>query len=211
MHRAQPRRNKTAPIPALRAKALIAQHAGHQIRQAIGNGFQAEARLPRLEGQAIARQGGCDDGEGIARIATEARRLGQARNEIEEFKHRSRPTMRQQQRHGAWPFATHMQEMQINAVKFGTELRKGVQRGFLRTPIETLLPIGQQIAQIGDACAVSPGRFRRLIRQARQRQAGLQILQRCIGDMQAKRGCNGGHTGLLTQGSLSLAVGRRQG
>ena len=119
--------------------------------------------------------------------------------------------MRKQQRHGAWPFATHMQEMQINAMQLGAELRKGIQRGFLRTPIETPLPIGQQIAQIGDACAVFPGRFRRLIRQARQRQAGLQILKRRIGYLQAKWGCSGGHAGLLTQGSLSLAVGRRQG
>ena len=143
MHCPKPRRYKAAPIPALRAETLIAKHARHQIRQAIGNGFQAEARLPRLEGQAIARQGRCHDGEGIARIAPEARRLGQARNEIEEFKHRSRPTMRKQQRHGAWPFATHMQEMQINAMQFCAELRKGIQRGFLRTPIEAPLPIGQ--------------------------------------------------------------------
>ena len=211
MHRPQPRRYEAAPISALRAEAPVAKHVRHQIRQAIGNGFQAEPRLARLEGQAIARQGRCDDGEGILGIATEAGRLGQARNEIEEFKDRSRPTMRKQQRHRVWPFAPHMQEMQINAVKFGAELRKGVQRGFLRAPIKTLLPIGQQIAQIGDTCAVFPGRFRRFIRQARQRQAGLQILQRRIGYLQAKWGCSGGHAGLLTQGKSSLAAGRRQG
>ena len=55
MHRAQTRSDESAPITALRGKARVAEHLGHQISQAIGDHLQTEACLPRRERQAIAR------------------------------------------------------------------------------------------------------------------------------------------------------------
>ena len=98
------RRGKPTPVAALYGEPRIPQ-PGHQIGQTISHFLDAETLLPRFERQTVARQRRRDDSECIRRIATETRRIGQPRNQIEELVHRARPTVHQQQRIGVWTFA----------------------------------------------------------------------------------------------------------
>src|SRR3954469_4898764 len=48
--------DERAPVPALRAEPLEAEHPGHQLGQAVRHSLNPEARLAWREGQAVAGQ-----------------------------------------------------------------------------------------------------------------------------------------------------------
>jgi hypothetical protein len=56
-----------------------------------------------------------------------------------------------------------MQIVQVDVVKRDAELRKGVERGLLGPPVESIAPIVGEVAQITDISAVGPGVTGRLI------------------------------------------------
>ena len=112
--------------------------------------------LAGLERKPVTRQRRRHHREGIAGIAAEPRRIGQARNDVEEFEHRTRPAVQQQQRHRVFADARHMQIMQVDAVDRNAELRKGIERRFLCPPIKPVAPIFDETAQIGDIGAIGP-------------------------------------------------------
>ena len=87
----------------------------------------------RAERQPVARQGRRHHGEGIARVAAEASRVGQARNDLEKLEHRARPAMQQQQRHRVRPDTGHVQIVQVDAVDERAELRKSIEGAYERT------------------------------------------------------------------------------
>ena len=90
---AQHRGDERAPVAALRAEALVAEHVGHQLGERLRDLHHAEARLARLEGQRVARQRRRHDRE----------LLGQQRDQLVELEHGARPAVREQQRHGLGP------------------------------------------------------------------------------------------------------------
>ena len=63
-----------APVAALRGEAVIAQRFCHQVGQAVGDLFDAEALLARTERQPVAWQRRRHDSERVRRIATETAR-----------------------------------------------------------------------------------------------------------------------------------------
>src|SRR5690242_6191114 len=78
-----------APVATLRAEALVAERAGHQVGEAVGDLLDAEAFLPGREGQAVARERGRDDCEGVGRITAERSGVGEARDDLEELEYRA--------------------------------------------------------------------------------------------------------------------------
>ena len=167
--------NEGAPIAALRPEAPVAELFDHQLGQAVGDRLDRKTGLARGEGEAEARQRRCDHGEGIARIAAVARRVGQARDEVEELEHRARPAVQEQQRHRVRPGSRHMQIVQVDPVQRHLELRQRVQPRFLRPPVEPVGPIGRQLPQIGEIRAIGPRLARRLVREARALQPIAQV------------------------------------
>ena len=71
---AEPAGDRSAPVAALRAEAAIAEHVMHQGGDTIRHFGNAESLLAGPERQAISRQGRRHHGEGVARVAAEARR-----------------------------------------------------------------------------------------------------------------------------------------
>ena len=84
--------------PPCAPKRRIAQHVRHQFGEAIGHRLDTESPLAGLEREAEAGQRRRDDGEGVGRVAAEAGRVGEARDELQELEHRAGPAVRQQQR-----------------------------------------------------------------------------------------------------------------
>jgi len=91
---AEPRGDERAPVAALGGEATVAEHVGHQPGEDVGDARDVEARLIRREREAIAGQRRRDDGERIFRIAAVAPRIGEQREDLVEFPHRSRPAVR---------------------------------------------------------------------------------------------------------------------
>jgi hypothetical protein len=186
MGMAEARRDERAPVAALRGKALVPED-GHQVGQALDDRLQREARLTRRERQAIAGQRGRHDRERIGRITAEARRIGQARDQLEEFEHRARPAVRQQEWHGIGSFARDVQEVHVDAVQRRLVLGEGVEPRLLCAPVEVPLPVVDQLLHVPDVAAVGPRRPRRLVRETGAREALAQIGDRGIRHVQRER------------------------
>jgi len=73
------------PVAALRGETIIAQRFRHQVGQAVGDLFDAEALLARTERHPVTWQRRRHDSERVRRIATETGGISQARDEVHEF------------------------------------------------------------------------------------------------------------------------------
>src|SRR5216684_5236379 len=165
----------------------------HEGRDTIGYFGNAEPALAGAERQAIPRQGRRHDGEGVACVAAEACRIGEARNELEKLEHRAGPTVQQKQRHGVGGDAGHMQVVQVDAVERDAELRKSVQRGFRGSPVKMVAPVFGEFAEIDDIGAIGPWITGRLVGEARAGETVAQIGDVGVRDTQREWGGFDGH------------------
>src|ERR1700740_2445748 len=97
---AETRSDEGAPIAALDGETGIAQRGVHQFGEAIGDRLDAEAGLPRCEGQTVPRKRRRHDRERVLGIAAKARRVGEAWGQLQELEYRPWPPVQQQKRAG---------------------------------------------------------------------------------------------------------------
>src|SRR2546425_8065499 len=171
--RGEARADERAPVAALHREALVAQ-ARHQLGKTLGDLFDAEARLAGLERERVARQRWRHYGEV----------LGQERDQFQKLDDRPRPAVREQERHGIYPTARLVDEVQLDAVQRHGELPQAVDARFVRAPVEALLPMSHELSQMGEASPGRPGLERRLVRKARARQTLAQIGERGFGNVE---------------------------
>ena len=88
--------DRSAPVTPLRTEALVSQDVMHQVEHAVGHVRDREAPLARAKRQAVTGERRSDDGEGVASVAAKSGRVGQARNDLEKFEHRTGPAMHQE-------------------------------------------------------------------------------------------------------------------
>jgi hypothetical protein len=77
---------------------------------------------------------------------------------------------------GIGPLAAHMDEMDGHAVHFCAELREAVDACFLRTPVETVLPVVYQFTQVRAVDSVRPIIVFRPGRPVRVSEAGAKLI-----------------------------------
>ena len=65
--------------------------------------------------------------------------------------------MHEEQRGRGGAGAGGVDEVLAAAVQLEGELREGVEGGFLRAPVEVVVPVGGEVAHVGDIGAVGPG------------------------------------------------------
>src|SRR4029453_13710071 len=99
----------------------------------------------------------------------------QARDKVDEFEHRTRPAVRQQQWHWRNALTGYVQEMEVDPVQRNPELREGIQRCLLRSPNKSALPICEQSAQVLYVATEGPDWIGSLIRQARARESVVKV------------------------------------
>ena len=172
--RAQPRGDERPPVAALGAVARVAE-ARHELVKHGADRRQGAARLVLAERQRVPRQRGHDDGEGVRGVAAVRRRVGQQRNQLQEFEHRPGPAVRQQQRLRVRAAALDVQEVHVDAVDARHELRPRVERGLGPAPVVGVRPVVDQLAHETDRRAVGPRRLGRLVRPAHAREARREI------------------------------------
>ena len=184
---AQVRRHEGAPVTALRGEARVAEHVGHERGEEVGHLRHAEARLVRLERERVARQRRRDDGERVSRIAAEARRIGQHRDQPPEFDDRARPAVREQQRHRARPHPGLVDEVQVDAAQRHGELPARVELHLLRAPVVAVAPVADERLHVGEVGAVAPRLAGDLVGPAHARQARAQVVEHGVGHADGER------------------------
>src|SRR5438270_4071651 len=127
------------PVAALCGEFPISKNPGHQIVQAGCDVLKSKPFLSRLEGKPVSGQRRSDDGKSVVWIAAKSRRIGQSRNNVEEFKHRARPTVHEQEWVWIRANTADVQKMQVDVLQWHLELREFIQRCFLSAPVETVL------------------------------------------------------------------------
>src|SRR2546425_986579 len=141
---AEPRGDEGAPVAALGGEAAIAQDVGHQSREDVGDLLHAEAQLIRAEGESVARQRRRDDGERVRRVAAEARRVGQHRDQPLELHDRARPTVREQERQRRRTDAGLVDEVELDLTQLDRELTESVESRLVSAPVVARAPVLDQ-------------------------------------------------------------------
>src|SRR5206468_11775333 len=161
--------------------------------------LDAEARLARLEGKRVSGQRRRDDGEAF----------GEQRDDVEELHDRSGPSMGQQERHGLWPTARLVDEVQLDAMHRFRELAHRIDARLVCAPVEVVLPARHEASQILEARPGGPGIERRLVRKARAREALAQIGEQCFRNMKLE-GANMGNCAANSAARLDASYAPRQ-
>ena len=92
----------------------------------------------------MARQGRDDDIERIGLVCTMRRRVGQRPDDLHLLDERARPAMRDDERQGALVLRADVDEVDVQPIDLGQEVRKGVHRGFEGAPVVVPRPIARQ-------------------------------------------------------------------
>src|SRR5690606_13857259 len=159
-----------APVAALRAEAPVAEDVGHQLGEEVGDLDDAEALLSRREGKRVAGKRWRDDGEV----------LGEKRDQLVELEDRARPAVREEERHRVRLLRRRVDEVQVDATQADLVLGEGIELLLPISPIETGLPVGDNVLEVREARAGGPRLERRLVGPARAGEALAKIGERGI-------------------------------
>ena len=149
-----------------------ASHPGHR-----------PAAVDQRRAEAEARDGRYDDGERVLGRAAVRDRIGQRADHVEEVDERPRVGVGQQQRRRALDRRRDVDEVHGLAVDLGQVVRELVHPLLLRPPVEPVLPVVDHLAEVVVRGAVVPVVAGNGLGQPRPREAGEQIVQVSLGDV----------------------------
>ena len=181
------RGDEAAPVSALRGEAPIAEDIGHEGGEGVGDLRDAEARLAGREGEAVAGERGRHHGERIARVAAEARGIGEHGDDLVKLPDRPRPAVGEEERERGRPAALCVDEVKIDTRHGCGELREAVEHGLVLSPVIVVAPVRAELCHIGEVGPEGPRVARRLIREARAAEPLAEIAQGRLGDVDAER------------------------
>ena len=114
------------PIPALRHELRVSE-APHQHDPGTRDVGGVPAGRGRLAGKAVARHRRDHHVEGVRRRPAVCRGIGQRIDDLQLLDDRAGPTVRDDQRQGIWEFRPNVDELNVEPVDRGHELREGIQ------------------------------------------------------------------------------------
>ena len=135
-----------------------------QPRHQLGPGPRDPARVPApvsgRPGEPVAGNGRDDQVERVIRGTAMSRRVGQRPDDVPELHHRTRPAVRDDQRHRVRCGRTHVQEMHPRPVDRGDELVEPVQPRLVHPPVVFVAPVRRPAPARTPAGCRSPSRPR---------------------------------------------------
>ena len=175
-----------APVPTLRHVAIVAQ-ALHQLAPGAADAFDAPAPGGRLVGEAVARQCGAHDVEGILRLAAITGGVGERADDLQELDDRAWPAVRHHQWQRVGVRRADVQEMEAQAVDTGAELREGVEA--LRHALHVVLrgPVAAHLLHVRERYALAPVARGLGVRPACGGEAPAQVLDPGAPDLDLER------------------------
>ena len=179
-------RHRRAPITALGRVARVAEPQ-HQVRPGAGDALHVPSGAGRLIGESVARQRRGNHVERVGGIAPERGRIRQRLNDFMELNDRSRPAVRNHQRHRIGMRRLSVNEMNPQAVDRGPELRKPIELLLARTPVVLLEPVFTQLLRITERDALGPVVHAFRLGPACVAQPPLQVVELLVSCRNAKR------------------------
>ena len=119
-------RDGPAPIAALRGKLRVSE-ALHQHDPGARDAIRPPAGRGRLAGKPVARQRGNHEMERVRCARAVRRGIGERIDDLQLLDDRAGPSMRDDERQRIFMFRTNVNEMNVEPVDLGDELRQGVQ------------------------------------------------------------------------------------
>ncbi len=119
-------RDEGAHVAPLGDVAGVAE-AAHQLRPRAGGAAGVPAELGRLGREAIAGQGRQHEVEGVVGGATVRGRVGERADRLEQLDHRAGPAVRHDQRQGVLVLGFDVDEVDVDPVDLGRELRERIE------------------------------------------------------------------------------------
>jgi len=136
--------------------------------------------------------------EGVRSVAAVCRRIGERFDYFEELHDRPRPAVAQHQRQGIGVRGPDVEQVDAEPVDLDPELRDRVQAGLGCAPVVSVRPGAAQLLQVAEGDALGPVVDRLALRPAGAPEAVAQVVELCVGNLDAKR-CDriviGGHSG----------------
>jgi hypothetical protein len=110
-------------------------------------------------------------------------RIGQERNEREQFDEGARPAVSEDQRYPPAASRPLVDEVDPDPVELGAEVRERVQFSLLRAPVVLAGPVREQLAQVLEVGALLPSGARRRVGPAGVADARPQVGQYALVDL----------------------------
>ena len=109
-------------------------------------------------------------------------------DDLRELKEGTRPAMREDKRHGVVSLAALVDEGHSEAVESGAEVSEAIELFLLLSPVESALPVPDQLFEVGEVRTVVPARAGGdFIRPAGASEAFSQVIEDPLGNPHLKR------------------------
>ena len=137
-------RDGIPPVAALRHVSRVAE-ALHQHAQARAMRIGIPAGRGRLAGEAVARQRRNHDVEGVRCAPAMGRGIGQRIDDLQLLDDRAGPSVRDDHRQRILMLRAHVDEMNVEPVDLGDELRQGVELRLALAPVVLRRPVAREL------------------------------------------------------------------
>ena len=191
--------DERTPIAALRGVALVSQ-ALHQGGPCPGNAFGAPAGRGRLAREAVARHRRNDQVKRVRGAPAVGRGIGQRLDDLELLDDRAGPAVGDDERQGILVFRANVDEVNVEPIDLGDEMRVGVQLRLDLAPVVLRRPVARQLLNRGELDALGVICDGLLLGPARGQDAVTQVLEVGLGGLEGERPDSGGGLGLLHRG-----------
>ena len=165
-----------AHVAALGDVAGVAE-AVHQLRPRLRDAAGVPAELGRLAGEAVAGQGRQHEVERVLGVAAVSGRVGQRADGLEQLDDRAGPAVRHDQRQRVLVRRPHVDEVDVDPVDLGRELRQRVQPRLARAPVVVGRPVAGELLQRRQLHALRAICDELLAGPARRRDAPAQVVE----------------------------------
>ena len=176
----------SAPVSALRHEVRVAEplhELGPYLRDVLG----APTRARWFSRKTVARDRRNDYVERVLGTSTMRRGIGQRTDDFQEFEDRAGPAVRQEKRHGVGLLGSHVDEVDVDAIDVGRELRQGVELRFRLAPVVARAPVAHELLERIELCSLGTVRDRLPIGPARLGDAAAKVRERLLGHVDAVR------------------------
>ena len=155
--------------------------------QARADPFDAPPGLGRLAGEREAGQRRRDHVERIGRVAPERDRVDQRLDHLVELDDRTRPAVRDQQRHRVGVRRPVVDEVDVEPVDLGDELVEAVEAALASAPVVLVGPVRGELADVRERDALRPVVDQFTVGPAGVVQPRAQVVEHRLGNVDRER------------------------
>jgi hypothetical protein len=180
-------RDAVADVSSLCAVLRVSQHLGHEPVPKRGRGRKADGFSFGLGRKTKSGHRRHDHIERVIRRAAKSGGIGKRPNRFEELEDRTRPAVREDQRHRLRSAPLHVIEVNIEIADARKELRVAIQVCFRFPPVKMRGPVFRKLLHVIPVGAVAPVARLQAIRPARLAHSIENAIDRRLRDVNAKR------------------------